>query len=152
MAKKNSHNSHDLISWLTLVGLVLTISGSLSVSAYAQTEAQQTGQEQTRHTSARSRIAEKAIASLRLFEADPAVSTKETVEPLTSPVLLPPPTHWAGAYVGGHFGYGWGKANTSFTPLPTAAAFVNLAPTTLRPNPTGVHGGAQIGYNWQSGG
>ena len=67
---------------------------------------------------------------------------------------LPAPTnsyHWTGGYVGGHAGWGRGRANTSFTPLPNAVQFIDLTPTTLRPNPSGFNGGAQAGYNWQSG-
>jgi outer membrane immunogenic protein len=45
--------------------------------------------------------------------------------------------------------YGWGNGDTSFTPLPTATTFINLAPTTLSPDPSGVVGGVQLGYNWQ---
>src|SRR6266436_7390393 len=50
----------------------------------------------------------------------------------------PPPGSrfsWKGAYVGAHVGNGWGRASTSFAPLPTAAQFINLAPTTLRNDP-----------------
>lgn len=67
---------------------------------------------------------------------------------------LPPPAaayHWTGGYVGGHAGWGRARANTSFTPLPNAIQFVDLTPTTLRPDPSGFNGGAQAGYNWQSG-
>ena len=40
---------------------------------------------------------------------------------------------WAGPYLGGNLGYGWGE-------------------TTRNPTrPSGVFGGAQAGYNWQSG-
>ncbi len=66
----------------------------------------------------------------------------------------PPPGSrfsWKGAYVGAHVGNGWGRASTSFAPLPTAAQFINLAPTTLRNDPIGFNAGAQGGYNWQSG-
>ncbi len=42
-------------------------------------------------------------------------------------------TSWAGPYIGGNIGYSWGKvSNSGF-------------------EPSGVAGGAQIGYNWQSG-
>jgi outer membrane immunogenic protein len=66
---------------------------------------------------------------------------------------LPPVTSydWTGGYVGGHIGWGQGRANTSFTPLPNATSFIDLRPTTLRPEPSGFNGGAQGGYNWQSG-
>lgn len=66
----------------------------------------------------------------------------------------PPPVavySWTGFYIGGNVGYGWGNADTFFNPLPTAAGFFDLRPTTLSPDPKGVIGGAQIGYNWQTG-
>jgi len=58
---------------------------------------------------------------------------------------------WTGPYAGVHIGYGWGNGDTSFTPLPTAARFVNLAPQSMNPDPEGVLGGLQIGYNYQMG-
>jgi outer membrane immunogenic protein len=63
-----------------------------------------------------------------------------------------PAFNWTGPYVGVHLGYGWGNADTRFTPLPTTAGFYNLAPTTLSPGPSGVTGGLQAGYNYQVGG
>jgi len=67
---------------------------------------------------------------------------------------VPPPTTsytWTGGYVGGHLGWGSGHADTSFTPLPSATQFIDLRPITLHPNLSGLHGGGQGGYNWQSG-
>jgi outer membrane immunogenic protein len=58
---------------------------------------------------------------------------------------------WQGFYGGVQFGYGWGKADTDVTPLPTAVQFINLKPTTEDPNPKGVVGGLQAGYNHQMG-
>jgi outer membrane immunogenic protein len=74
--------------------------------------------------------------------------------PARTPVYKAPPAPvwvWTGFYVGGNVGYGWGNGDTFFNPLPTAAGFVDLAPTTLSPNPKGFLGGAQAGYNWQTG-
>ncbi|HST29984.1 MAG TPA: outer membrane beta-barrel protein [Chthoniobacterales bacterium] len=56
---------------------------------------------------------------------------------------------WTGFYVGANFGYGWGNADTDFDPLPDAATFVDLEPTSLNPDPDGFIGGGQIGFNWQ---
>jgi outer membrane immunogenic protein len=56
---------------------------------------------------------------------------------------------WTGFYFGGNAGYGWGSADTHFDPLPDAATFVDLAPQTLNPDPSGFIGGGQVGYNWQ---
>ena len=52
-----------------------------------------------------------------------------------APYYAPPPSvyNWTGAYVGLNLGYEWGKATNSGI------------------DPSGVAGGGQIGYNWQSG-
>src|SRR5262245_7917124 len=63
----------------------------------------------------------------------------------------PPAFSWTGFYIGLHVGYGWGDGDTTFQPLPSAVSFANLAPTTLTPKPSGVLGGAQLGYNYQMG-
>jgi len=57
--------------------------------------------------------------------------------------------NWGGFYLGADIGYGWGEGDTKFTPLPSAAVFINLLPQTLNPDPRGVLGGAHVGYNWQ---
>ena len=62
-----------------------------------------------------------------------------------------PSFDWTGPYIGLHVGYGWGDADTDFNPLPSATQFVNLAPQTLRPDPSGAVGGIQGGYNYQMG-
>jgi len=56
---------------------------------------------------------------------------------------------WTGFYIGGNAGYGWGNGDTHFHPLPDAATFFDLEPTTLSPDPSGFIGGGQIGFNWQ---
>lgn len=56
---------------------------------------------------------------------------------------------WRGGYAGIQGGYGFGSNDTSFSPLPTAASFVNLQPTTLHPSPEGGFFGIHTGYNWQ---
>jgi outer membrane immunogenic protein len=48
-------------------------------------------------------------------------------------------------------GYGWGNGDTKVHPLPSAATFVNLLPQTLHPDPSGMIGGGQVGFNWQHG-
>ena len=82
----------------------------------------------------------------RLATAGTGVAKPDTPLPLPATSY-----HWTGGYVGGHAGWGRGRANTSFTPLPNAIQFIDLTPTTLRPNLSGFNGGAQAGYNWQSG-
>ena len=56
---------------------------------------------------------------------------------------------WTGFYFGGNGGYGWGNADTDFDPLPDAATFFDLEPTSLNPEPSGFIGGGQLGYHWQ---
>lgn len=58
---------------------------------------------------------------------------------------------WQGLYAGVHFGYGLGNGDTTINPLPTAAIFINLAPQNQNPNPQGILGGVQVGYNYQMG-
>ena len=90
-------------------------------------------------------ISALAFSSIAASAADMAMRTK------APPIVVDPSYNWSGFYIGGNVGYGWGDADTSFNPLPSAAAFVNLAPTTLGPDPQGVIGGVQAGYNWQAG-
>jgi outer membrane immunogenic protein len=86
-----------------------------------------------------------AISSIGALAADLPMRTK-------APAMVPIPIYsWTGFYVGGNVGYGWGNADTFVNPLPTAAIFVNLLPQTLSPDPKGVIGGVQAGYNWQAG-
>ena len=66
----------------------------------------------------------------------------------------PPPEcdfSWTGFYIGGNVGYGWGNSDVDFEPLPDAATFRFLDPQTLSPDPSGVIGGGQLGFNWQIG-
>jgi outer membrane immunogenic protein len=88
-----------------------------------------------------------AIGTVAASAADlPARTYTKAPPPPVVPVYS-----WTGFYVGGNVGYGWGNGDTSFSPLPTAAGFFDLMPTTLSPKPRGVLGGAQVGYNWQTG-
>lgn len=59
--------------------------------------------------------------------------------------------NWTGPYLGAHIGYGWGNADTGFSPLPSAARFAAPAPVTLSPDPGGIVGGLHGGYNYQMG-
>jgi outer membrane immunogenic protein len=68
--------------------------------------------------------------------------------PLKAPPPPPPPLTWAGFYLGGNVGYGWGSHSTGVEFLPTPIAFGELN-ATFRNHTQGVIGGAQIGYNWQ---
>jgi outer membrane immunogenic protein len=82
-----------------------------------------------------------------------AMASPAPVSTNTAPAPPPPGSSfsWTGLYVGANFGSGSGNADTFVNPLPSAATFVNLAPTTLHPNPSGVVGGGTVGFNWQRG-
>jgi len=72
-----------------------------------------------------------------LAQTPPANPPQETPPAQKPPSLEAPPMaapiavyNWTGFYIGGNIGYGWGQADNSFGPLPTAAQFVNLLPLT----------------------
>jgi outer membrane immunogenic protein len=65
-----------------------------------------------------------------------------------APPIAGPVYNWTGFYIGGNVGYGWGNADTNFASAPLTGADIG---TTLSPDPRGVFGGAQVGYNWQFG-
>lgn len=56
---------------------------------------------------------------------------------------------WCGWYVGLNAGYGWSQKSVLISPQPDPA--FGLAPFTVSPDPKGFIGGAQIGFNQQSG-
>lgn len=95
------------------------------------------------------RWATTALAAAAVGTASTAMAADLPVKAAVMPVVAA--FNWTGFYVGGNIGYGWANGDTAFDPLPSAAAFINLAPTTLRPDPKGVVGGLQLGYNWQTG-
>jgi len=64
-----------------------------------------------------------------------------------------PPPAWTGFYVGLNAGYAWGRSDPTLTGDPFAAP-LDLGPALSAPPglaPRGFIGGAQAGYNWQSG-
>jgi outer membrane immunogenic protein len=67
-----------------------------------------------------------------------------------APAMVAAAASWAGFYLGGNVGYGWGNGNTDISFLPNPVAF-GIANTSLDTRSRGVIGGAQIGYNWQAG-
>jgi outer membrane immunogenic protein len=67
--------------------------------------------------------------------------------PRPNPTYGPAPvafTDWTGFYIGGNVGGGWASAKTDFS-----AGGAGFASATN--NLSGVLGGAQLGYNWQTG-
>lgn len=122
------------LRWLALSTQVLAVGGLLSLSAHAQIQNQVSQ--------------DKSADGATITEGVPASSVTAPAPAVPKPILPPPSTNkWTGFYGGGHVGYGWGRADTSFTPLPTATSFGDMAPTTLRPDPKGVIAGGQIGFN-----
>ncbi len=65
------------------------------------------------------------------------------------PVYIPPPPvfTWTGFYVGGQIGYGWGRETDTVFSNATGAMVSTIG--TL--DPSGVVGGAHLGYNMQVG-
>ena len=96
-----------------------------------------------------------AAAALALVAA-PAFAADLPVK--ARPAAVAAVYNWTGWYVGGNIGYGWGgdtgglwDSFVDTTPLavgfgPYFAAGGNVLPGT---RPSGVIGGAQVGYNWQ---
>ena len=132
-------DSHKLFRGLAQSALVLAVGGLIPLSAYAQAQNQQQASQDK---------AADVVATAEPSSTGTATLPAKTAVP-DPPILPPSPGKWTGFYGGGHVGYGWGRADTTFTPLPTATQFINLAPTTLRPDPKGFIGGGQIGYNKQ---
>ena len=65
------------------------------------------------------------------------------------PVYVPPAPifTWTGIYVGGQIGYAWGSGNLNYTGFdPILGAGVA---TSVGSSPSGVIGGAHVGYNYQ---
>ncbi len=58
---------------------------------------------------------------------------------------------WKGWYAGADVGFGAIDGDTSFNPLPSAAYFDDLKPTSLELEDGGMNGAVHAGVNWQSG-
>jgi outer membrane immunogenic protein len=60
------------------------------------------------------------------------------------------PYSWAGFYVGGNIGYGWGSARDDVTFFdPNVGATPVTAASSATDKLLGIIGGGQLGYNWQ---
>jgi outer membrane immunogenic protein len=91
---------------------------------------------------------------LALTAISPANAADMPVAPAyKAPIAVASPSYnWAGFYVGGNVGYGWGASNNNLA----ASQLINFGATytdTLTASDSsklsGVIGGAQGGYNWQ---
>lgn len=88
-----------------------------------------------------SKIFVAAIALAALTNAALAADLQDSKAP---PPFVPPVLSWEGLYIGGQIGYAWGNvAAQSITPAGLATGIGSY-------DPSGVIGGAHIGYNWQS--
>jgi outer membrane immunogenic protein len=92
-----------------------------------------------------------SVLALTTFAGPEAIPQRDSKD---KEVVAPAPScdySWTGFYIGVNVGYGWGDAATHFEPLPSATSFINLDPTTRQPDPAGIFGGGQLGYNFQLG-
>jgi outer membrane immunogenic protein len=119
--------------WLVVGALALAMAG-VAVGQAVNTEKNSSDQQVQGNDVVTVSLTEPAASAPNTMSAPPASSFS-----------------WTGFYVGGHVGFGgWGNSGTSFTPLPSAAQFFNLAPQTLKPRPSGPLVGGQGGFNWQA--
>jgi outer membrane immunogenic protein len=130
----------SLSGWLIVSGLAMVLGAAVPISISAQDK---------KDRSTATNAAEGSEPLVSSSESGSATATGSAGP--NSPVPSPTSYNWKGGYIGGHVGWGRGRANTTFTPLPNATQFIDMTPTTLRPNPSGFSGGAQGGYNWQTG-
>lgn len=89
------------------------------------------------------RIISKAIGSF-VFALGCGLSAQAA--DLPPAYKAPPPAtayNWTGFYIGGNLGYGWARASGTATVAGIASAGSE--------NLNGAVGGAQVGYNWQTG-
>ena len=131
---------NSLSGWLIVSGLAMVLGVAVPISTSAQDK-------KDRSTATNAAEGSEPLVS----SSDSGSATATGSAGPNSPVPSPTSYTWKGGYIGGHVGWGRGRANTTFTPLPNATQFIDLTPTTLRPDPSGFSGGAQGGYNWQTG-
>jgi outer membrane immunogenic protein len=132
---------NSLSGWLIVRALAVVLGVAVPILT--------SGQEKNDRSTAPN-AAERSDALFSPSESGSVAAATGSAKP-NSPAPSATSYTWKGGYVGGHIGWGSGRANTTFTPLPTATQFIDMAPTSLRPNPNGFSGGAQGGYNWQTG-
>jgi outer membrane immunogenic protein len=70
--------------------------------------------------------------------------------PLKAPSAAPPTYSWAGFYLGGNIGGGWGRSNTDPSLVGgNGFTVVQSDLGSISPHLDGALGGAEAGYNWQ---
>jgi outer membrane immunogenic protein len=99
------------------------------------------------------------VAGPAFAQDDNASTTTKTVSSASAPSPAPAPKkgsssssgdyNWGGFSLGASMGYSWGRSDTAFIPLPSAAVFINLANQSLRLPTHGVIGGLQAGWDHQ---
>jgi len=95
------------------------------------------------------------VAWIVVASGDVAAAADLPAAPATPSAPLPT---WAGLYIGGNVGYGWGSravglSESTTDPAVAAPLAALLAagsyPASLSPSAQGAIGGGQIGYSWQ---
>jgi len=145
-------NFKRLSSWLALGALALTIGGPISHSAYASSQPAASQEQKMDDQKAGEQAAGKDPVLIAFAAPGPVAATDVAAAPVPAPPAMAHGSYnWTGFYIGIHIGHGSGSADTFVNPLPTAVQFVNLAPQTLSPDPSGAIGGGQVGFNLQHG-
>jgi len=86
----------------------------------------------------------RTLASASLILMAGAAAAADLPPPPLAPVPVPELPLWTGFYVGANLGGAFGNSRTSFN-------LAGLQPPSFDTELRGVIGGAQAGYNWQSG-
>src|SRR5215475_5472476 len=90
-----------------------------------------------------------AVSTIALISAIGAASAADM--PTKGPVVAPAPlpvASWTGFYIGGNIGAG--RLNTTFNFLTEAGVCGDGGGSSCSTNASGVIGGVQAGYNWQT--
>src|SRR5262249_26453140 len=101
-----------------------------------------------------SRVTENLVRLGVNYKFDPLGAAYGPPAGATGPMVIKAPVRsawsWAGFYLGGTIGYGWGTSNTD-TVFSDIASAGQLLATSRSNRLDGAIGGAQAGYNWVAG-
>ena len=101
-----------------------------------------------------SRVTENLVRVGLNYKFDPSGALYVAPAGVNGPMMFKAPSRsawtWAGFYVGGTIGYGWGKSNTD-TAFSDPVSAGQLFATSESRKLEGAIGGAQGGYNWVAG-